>query len=227
MTGPYRYPDSQDPIATTYATRSEAARLLADTVLDAGEDDLRAMMDALRDELKRRALARHIASTLRAGMAAASSFMSGVTHAATCRAFLRHSRGHKPFASYTNGTYCTAMDIATHEPCQHEVHIESGGSPQHGRMWTAADGAQAERHTRWWSPNEFVGGRTSVSPLTLSAQANGVLLRAYGYPWPTAAEPKNVVIGERSAEQPKYGLKPALLPAGLPGTLKTPTHLMF
>lgn len=59
-----------------------------------------------------------------AGYQGLSNFMLGATRALACRATLRASKGHKPFAHL----------VSPHT---------AGGTPTSGEMWTAADGVAA------------------------------------------------------------------------------------
>lgn len=148
---------------------------LTDAMDTASDEGLRLIMRTVGAELDRRRLARYVARHWRAGALAMAQAMAGVAHAMVCRAFLRHSKGLLPFASQTNGL----------------GHRESGGTAQHGRMWTASEGAEAHRASRWYVLDETPGATlfTRVSPLALSPALTLIALLTVGYPWPTAAQP--------------------------------------
>lgn len=169
-------------------------------------EELRALGGRIGRIQAARRLRRHVEAAYKPGMDAMSELMLAVTHAASCRAHMRAWAGHKAFGVPGDTFPITFRDEGSVTFVSPEPTPDRRGlTPQHGRMWTAMEGARAAEFTRWLSDdavklsrygerafegrNDLARGfRTallSVSPMTLDARANKIFLQRYGYSWPS------------------------------------------
>jgi len=141
----------------------------------ATDESLRGIVTFIREEQRRRRLAKYVEASAGPALAAMSNAMLGITHAMACRAHLRAWAGHRPF---------WAPNARSSERDQDN---RSGSIPAHGRMWTAAEGASADSRTRWVTEPVHDGGlvrRHTLSPLSAPAKIVRDYLRDKGYSWP-------------------------------------------